>query len=203
MNPKLITRAVIIRHAPTEWNRQKRWQGSGVDPQLDSAGVAMARRFGKRFPVELHSPVVLSSPLQRSVQTAEAIISTMRPTTCVQIVDELKEFDAGKLEGLTEPEIEARWPEIAHAWRTGHAISPPGGETERDFVSRVSIGLRTICTELNTRDVLAISHIGVLRALRELVALPVVAIDPHLAGMHARRDASRGIVEWTNFAGAE
>lgn len=39
----------VFRHGETELNRQKRWQGSGTDCDLNAAGVRQAEELLEKF----------------------------------------------------------------------------------------------------------------------------------------------------------
>jgi broad specificity phosphatase PhoE len=78
-------------------------------------------------------------------------------------VADLNERHYGEISGLTALEIEERYPELMKEWRVGNPVEIPGGEAWQDFVDRVFRGLRHLSTLQGC--VLAIAHIGVLRAI--------------------------------------
>ena len=69
----MSTRLILIRHGRTEWNHDGRFQGQ-ADVELDAVGRAQAVAMASR--VALLAPgVLLSSPLVRARETADALAS--------------------------------------------------------------------------------------------------------------------------------
>ena len=62
----------VFRHGETELNRQKRWQGSGTDCDLNAAGVRQAEELLEKFRGK-KLEVIFSSPLIRARHTAEVV----------------------------------------------------------------------------------------------------------------------------------
>jgi broad specificity phosphatase PhoE len=156
----------LIRHGETEFNREGRYQG-GVDSALTELGLAQARAVGSRL-AELAgaSPGdwrIQSSPLARARRTAEIIAGAMRLAS-PSIDDRLVEVSYGALEGMTRPEAEARWPELAGS--SSLFGRSPGGESFEALSARVGAWLAEAAGESAT--VVAVSHAGVIRTLRGL-----------------------------------
>ncbi|MFV2031916.1 MAG: histidine phosphatase family protein, partial [Gammaproteobacteria bacterium] len=59
---------VLIRHGPTEWNVDKRIQGS-IDNPLSQAGIEQVSK--RKLSAEMLSLVWYTSPLRRARQTAQ------------------------------------------------------------------------------------------------------------------------------------
>src|SRR6185436_12672354 len=87
-----MTRLVILRHAPTAWNRDKRLQGR-TDVALDEEGVAVAARW--KIDPDWASYRILSSPLQRARMTAAILF----PDAEIGVDSRLVEMDFGGWEG--------------------------------------------------------------------------------------------------------
>lgn len=62
----------VFRHGETELNRQKRWQGSGTDCDLNAAGVRQAEELLEKFRGKKFE-IIFSSPLIRARHTAEVV----------------------------------------------------------------------------------------------------------------------------------
>ncbi|MGN6446954.1 histidine phosphatase family protein [Amnibacterium sp.] len=146
---------VLLRHGETEWSRTGKHTGSTDIPLTDEGErrasalrpVLADRRFG----------LVLSSPLQRAVRTAELAGFAGR----IELTDDLVEFDYGAYEGLTSAEIAEIRPGW-DLWRDG----APEGETAaavRVRVERVIARAQTVLDD--GHDVLLVAHGHVLRAL--------------------------------------
>jgi probable phosphoglycerate mutase len=67
-----MTRLVLVRHGQTEWNRVERFRGR-ADVPLNDLGRAQAEATGRRIAAEWQPNAIYSSPLSRSLKTAEAI----------------------------------------------------------------------------------------------------------------------------------
>ena len=75
---------------------------------------------------------IVSSPLRRALETAEAIAA--RTGAPIDLDARWQEADVGAVEGLTFLDIAARWPSLARRLADGDtAIDWPDGETAVDF----------------------------------------------------------------------
>ena len=89
----------VIRHGETAWNKVRRLQGQ-TDIPLAEEGIRLAKETGigmKDIPIDL----VISSPLQRALQTAECI--TEGRNIPIVYDDRLMEMCFGVYEGVTHP----------------------------------------------------------------------------------------------------
>jgi probable phosphoglycerate mutase len=149
-------RIAFIRHGLTHWNLQQRIQGR-TDTPLSDAG---RRQVGAwQLPVRLQPWAWYVSPLQRARQTAE-LLGGRRAS----IEPRLTEMHWGEWEGEFSAELRARLGDTVLANEArGLDFRPPGGESPRDVQGRVL----QWCTELtgNDRDVIAITHKGVIRVV--------------------------------------
>jgi broad specificity phosphatase PhoE len=151
----------IVRHGETTWARLGR-HTSRTDVPLTRRGREEAQVIGRQL-AEKTFAIVLSSPKRRALETARLAGFGDR----VEVTDDLLEWDYGRDEGRTTPEIRATrsgWT----IWRDG----PDGGETARDVAVRVD---RLIARVRGAEgDALAFAHGHVLRALTaRWLGLPV------------------------------
>ena len=147
----------FLRHGSTAWNEQGRMQGQR-DVPLSATGRAEVARW--RFPTCDGEPVEwLSSPLARAVETARAL-SGISP----EVVPALTEMDWGEWEGHRLADLRARFGGAFTAnERRGLDFRPPGGESPREVMARVTRWLDSIAE--SRRPIVAVTHNGVLRAL--------------------------------------
>ncbi len=124
----------IIRHASTAWNIEKRFQGSR-DIELSPEGRAEAGPWARGFP---EMDRIFSSPLKRAIQTTEIVF----PQKKYLVVPELRELQLGEWEGKTQQELQISNTE----WR-GLDFAPPGGESLRQVMERVTLFLKTLPPE--------------------------------------------------------
>jgi broad specificity phosphatase PhoE len=164
------TRLVLVRHGETEWSRTSRHTGR-TDIPLTDAGREAARELAAALSGRVFTRV-LSSPLQRAVETARLAGFGDR----VELDDDLREWDYGVYEGRTRVDIAQEIP----GWTVW---SKPiiGGETLDELGERAD---RVIDTLLPAGgDVLLFSHGHFLRVLaaRWIEAAPVTASRLELA----------------------
>ena len=107
---------------------------------------------------------VFASPLQRARRTAELLF----PDQQVTILDGLAERDIGEWEGRRWDELEQGWPDLARrAALDWLGTTPPGGESWRGFVERVTSAWNVICHA--DKPIAVVAHAAVNAALAELI----------------------------------
>ena len=157
-----MTRIVLIRHGQTAWNRIEKFRGQ-VDLPLDETGLAQAEATARR--VADWSPVaVYSSPLQRAVQTAQAI--AVRLGQEVQPMEGFVDINFGQLKGLTPDEARQQWPDIAGPWfKAPHTVTFPRGENLQIVRQRCMAAVRQIIKGHPEQTVAVVAHNVVNRVL--------------------------------------
>jgi probable phosphoglycerate mutase len=151
-----VSRLWLLRHGPTPWTEAKRIQGHSDIP-LSEAGRATVA--GWRLPPDLAALPLLCSPLARARQTAEALGRTPE-----RVEPRLAERSWGDWEGERLADLRARYGAgMVELEARGLDMRPPGGETPRELQAR----LAPLLAELGAarRDVLAVTHRGVIRAV--------------------------------------
>jgi probable phosphoglycerate mutase len=108
METQPTTTLLVIRHSETQWNAEQRYQGHGDSP-LTEIGRNQAATLGLRMKA-FQFNTLISSDLGRAQETA-AIIARYTGHT-VETDSRIRERNYGVLEGLTVPEIKARYSEI-------------------------------------------------------------------------------------------
>jgi len=156
------TRLIVIRHGETEWNREKRMQGT-TDTQLSDVGLSQAQALGRRLAARPFR-ALYSSDLSRARDTARAIAEH----TGIEIVADprLQERRFGIFEGLVAAEIVSRYPE-EHARFSSRDpdYEVPGGESARSFTRRCLGCLAEIADRHRGGEVVVVTHGLVLDAL--------------------------------------
>ena len=172
----MVGRVLFLRHAETPWNGARRWQG-WADVSLTKLGRKQTHTLGVHLK-DLDIDALWSSDLRRALETAE-IISATTGVSPVQQDADLRERDVGAWTGLTDAEIEQRWPGALAAWRARTLDRPPGGETTADVATRAGRVLRRLLDE--DQVVLAITHAGVIHQVEQLLGLRPSGV-PNLGG---------------------
>ena len=152
-------RLLLIRHAESVGNRERRLQGR-TDFPLTERGRHQAQELAaalSRLPVS----AVYSSPIRRAVDTAEAVAA--RLGLAVDIQAALQEYDFGELSGLTWPEIQERRPELIEQLLSDSPDYPhyPREEGRERFRERVCGALWGIADRhVKDEDVAGVTHAG-------------------------------------------
>ncbi|MCU0773027.1 MAG: histidine phosphatase family protein [Ideonella sp.] len=157
-----VTRLLAIRHGETAWNAKGRIQGH-LDIPLSEVGLGQARRLAHALATEPLA-AIYTSDLARARETAAPLAARLgleaRPDP------RLRERGFGCFEGMTFPEIEARWPEDHRRWRERDpAYGPPDGEVLADFYDRVVAAAAALCEAHRGEAVALVAHGGVLDCL--------------------------------------
>lgn len=172
----MSARVFLVRHAESEWNAQKRWQGQ-ADPELSDRGREEARTAASRLAGEVTR--IVSSDLRRAAVTAD-IFSEVLGLGPVERDERLREINVGEWSGLTSAEIDERWPGAIERWRRGEYVAS-GGEDRGEFRERILEAVRTHASR-DASPLVVVTHgaaIGVVE--RHLGVHPGVAV-PKLAG---------------------
>jgi len=156
------TRLIVIRHGETEWNREKRMQGT-TDTPLSDVGRIQARALGKRL-AGRGFDALYSSDLSRARDTARAIAEQ---TGRELVVDpRLQERRFGIFEGLLAAEIIARYPEEHARFASRDPdYEVPGGESASAFARRCLGCLAEIAGRHRGAEVVVVTHGLVLDSL--------------------------------------
>ncbi|MGI8588877.1 MAG: histidine phosphatase family protein [Chloroflexia bacterium] len=159
----------LVRHGLTAWNIAGRYQGWSDIP-LAREGKKQARQTAECFAVHralhgLEFGAIYTSPLWRAQQTAGIIGEWLNIEPLV--VPGLREMNGGAIEGLTEAEWQARYPELAPDWRdtSNLEFGWPGGETRRAFRARCLHTISSLLSQHAPSDhVIIVAHGGVIRS---------------------------------------
>lgn len=169
---------LLLRHGQSTWNAESRWQGQ-ADPPLSARGEEEARAAVGQL-AEVPFVRVLSSDLRRALDTARTLAAALHLP--VEVDARLREIDVGDWQGLTRPEIEARWPGELARWSAGISESPPGGESRAALVARTRVVLSEVAASSRPGDqVLLVAHGALIRHLDRALGLELRTV-PNLGG---------------------
>ncbi|WP_241990353.1 MULTISPECIES: histidine phosphatase family protein [Cryobacterium] len=149
----MITKFAIVRHGQTDWNLERRIQGS-TDIPLNSTGRSQAAETGLRLS-RRHWDAVVTSPLLRAHESARIIAGEL-DLPAPLVVPELTERHHGQIEGLTFAQRQARFPD---------GSSVPGLETRQAVLDRVLPALEDVARTYAGREVVVVCHGGVIGTL--------------------------------------
>jgi len=157
----LLLKLILVRHGNTAFNTEHRLTGQ-LDVCLSSIGELQAQAIATHLADEKIN-AILSSPLQRAIQTAHPIAQRLNKT--LQIVPWLAERNCGVLEGLTKTEMKARHPHSRKAYKNPHLNLPisGNGESANQFSRRVADGMHSLSRQYAGQSIIAVCHGGVVR----------------------------------------
>ena len=165
----------VARHGETDWNTAGILQG-WLDVPINEQGRRQAHELAESF-ADAGFSCVYSSPLSRSLETAEIITGRLRLPSPLRH-DGLKERNFGAIQGIPKAELAETNPVLLQQiLRRNPACSFEQGESMDDFANRVLDALRHIAEHHSGRRVLAITHGWVMDVItRHINELPRNAI---------------------------
>jgi probable phosphomutase (TIGR03848 family) len=187
---------ILVRHGRTPANAQGILAGWTPGVHLDDQGVAQAEAAAERLrPLSLST--IVSSPLERTVQTAEAIDRRQRRAPGIALDDRLGECRYGEWTNRPLAEL-AKSP----LWRTVQerpsAVTFPEGESLPQMQARALAAVHEWNARLGDRATYAIvSHGDVIKAIladalgTHLDQFQRIVVDP--ASVSVIRYGARGV----------
>ncbi len=160
----------LVRHGQTEWNTEGRKQGQS-DSELTGKGIAQAKANAKMLK-SLFGEVnhctdlrLISSPLKRARDSAKYIQSALGLTAkSLEIADEIMEIAYGNWEGLTNEDVDVRYPgqrKIRNQDRWNYIFD--GGESYGMVYDRVTSWMSGLAADVTN---VVITHDMVSRLMR-------------------------------------
>ncbi|MEV5649440.1 bifunctional RNase H/acid phosphatase [Nocardia sp. NPDC052254] len=159
------TRLLLLRHGQTALSVQRRYSGRG-NPELTELGREQAARAAKYLATKGDIAAVVSSPLSRARDTAQAAAQALNVP--VRVLDGLTETDFGEWEGLTFGEAAQRDPELHQRWLGDPSLPAPGGESFDRVRDRVEAARRDLVALYPGQNVVVVSHVTPIKTLLQL-----------------------------------
>ena len=153
-----MTSLYLVRHGETDWNRQRRIQGT-TDIPLNETGREQAARTG-RLLGRRSWDAILTSPLSRAVETADIIAGELGLGT-PEVLDDIAERAYGAAEGLGVTELARLFPDDTPV---------PGRESREELTARVIPALVRVASSHARQHVILTTHGGVIRAVLNAIA---------------------------------
>ncbi|MDF9872704.1 bifunctional RNase H/acid phosphatase [[Kitasatospora] papulosa] len=159
---------LLLRHGETALTPEKRFSGSGGgDPELSATGRRQAACAAEAFAARGTVQEIVSSPLRRCRETAEAVAGRLGLE--VRVEDGLRETDFGLWEGLTFAEVRERHGADLTAWLASPDVAPTGGgESFAEVAERVSAARDRLIARYAGRTVLLVTHVTPIKTLVRL-----------------------------------
>ena len=162
-----MSKLVIVRHGQSEWNKANIFTG-WIDVDLTEEGVAEAKRAGELLK-EYKFDEAFSSTLKRANRTLDIILDAIGQTHIpITHSEKLNERMYGDLQGKNKDECRVEFgEEQVHIWRRSFDVPPPGGESLKDTLERVTPYFENVIEpELRKgKDIIITAHGNSLRSL--------------------------------------
>ena len=175
----------VIRHARTEWNRDRRIQGWSDSP-LTAEGERQAELWANHLQA-MRWEAILASDTGRAQATARII--NRRLGLPLDIDSRLRELDWGRWTGRTVRQLRGEEPDVVAAQeRAGWDFQPPGGESRRAQLERSRQALLDAAAERPGAAILVVTHEGVIKSLAYFLkgdcAPPTERPEHHVYRLH-------------------
>ena len=158
-----MLRLFLIRHGETHWNQERRIQGSGSDIDLSEVGRRQAETLALLLRGEKIS-AIYSSPLKRALNTAQAIADYHHMS--IETVSDLREIEAGKLEGVSLASLGSTLSQFLVQWQHGEGlVKLPGGESLAELQERAWTAIQYVLERHGDGVVIIVSHCFVILSI--------------------------------------
>ncbi|WIE63442.1 histidine phosphatase family protein [Curtobacterium sp. MCLR17_036] len=148
----MTTLLYLVRHGETDWNAQRRIQGS-TDIPLNDTGRRQAAEAAELLARRSFDAVV-ASPLSRAAETGAIIADRLGLDTPAEYPG-LAERSYGEAEGLTDDEVAERYPHD----------DIPGRESRSALLARVTETLGEVAVRYDGGVVVVATHGAVIRSV--------------------------------------
>lgn len=172
----------VFRHGETDYNREKRCQGSGINPDINETGRRQAELLAEKMR-KIPLQAVFSSPLQRAVHTAEIVCRSKEIPLFVR--EDLRECFYGAAEGQLIEDIQKKYADVHENWHNPEVwnIAYPDGESKEDALRRVWRQIEKIAAEEPYQTAGIAVHAGTMGCLLNYLHFDFAKI-PNCAVFH-------------------
>jgi broad specificity phosphatase PhoE len=157
-----VTHFGLLRHAMTEWNRERRIQGQ-TDTALSPPGERQAAQWGQVLKAYRWNRILVSDA-RRALETAAIINESLEvPMECNPW---LREQDWGDWTGKTISQLKREAPLLLAAQEeAGWKFCPPGGEDRLTVRGRSLMAIAGASEKWGGERILVVTHEGVIKCL--------------------------------------
>jgi broad specificity phosphatase PhoE len=154
---------ILLRHGQTAANAAGLLLGR-EDPPLTELGRRQARALAQ-LPGVAGARRVVTSPLRRSMETAEQLVAARvgggRAATQVDLDDRWIEVNYGMYESMPLSQVPSS---LWATWRSDPSWAPEGGESLTEVGLRVRSACEDLAAEATDGDVVVVSHVSPIKA---------------------------------------
>lgn len=169
------TQLLLLRHGATALTAERRFSGSGGDPELTAEGREQIVLASAALTARGGIDVVVSSPLRRARESADIVAAALGLKVVVE--PGLAETDFGAWEGSTYAEIGEGWATELESWQRSTAVPPPDGESFDATLVRVRRARDQLLRTYAEQTVLVVTHVTPIKLLAALaLGVPTTTI---------------------------
>ncbi len=150
----------FTRHGKTQWNQERRFQGSNGDFPLLPQSYEEIKAFGKKVKY-VPFKAIYSSTAKRARDTAEGINKELARPVEIFYTDKLRELGLGTLEGQSIDEMYQKYPENLPNLRNHLDLydpSPFHGETIESAITRIETVVADAVAQHKNGPLLFVGH---------------------------------------------
>lgn len=156
----------LLRHGLTEWNEQKRVQGS-MDSPLSRNGQQQIRDWAEylqRHRAQDNWQRIIASDLGRVRQTVAILDEKLNLP--IHFDTRLREMNWGKWEGRRVKNVREQYGALIHEQeQLGWEFRPPDGESRKEVLQRARAALHDSAITWPEQNILVVCHLGVIKCL--------------------------------------
>src|SRR3984885_9786093 len=160
-----MSKFILVRHGESLGNRDRIYAVSPHELPLTELGYRQAQHAAQRIAELVHPRLVVTSAYKRAGETGRVLAGALGPPLHFEPDLHEREFGADRGRSydsfLTEPDYD---PQRPWAWK------PQGGESYEEVQARVAPILDRLAAAHTARDVVIVSHGGVMTTLWAYVA---------------------------------
>ena len=155
------TTVYLVRHGETPLTPFRKFSGDGpLNPGLTEKGFLEAGLVAKEV-TKFQADVLISSPLQRTRQTAEII---SKETGLAIHEDPIwMECSFGVWDGMSIDEVHQAFPVEYAKWLASTSYAPPEGESYESAMARALQGLLGLVDEYPGKKICVVTHNGIIK----------------------------------------
>jgi phosphoserine phosphatase len=170
-----MTKILLTRHGHVEGINPARFRGR-QPLALTAQGRAEAEALAWRIAGTWKTARIYTSPMERSVKTAEAIARACK-LAAAEARDDLNDIDYGAWQFKTFTDAKAEDPALFAAWfATPQLVRFPDGESLQNLAARTADALRYMLSRHARDTIVIVGHDSVNRALLlQLLDVPLSA----------------------------
>jgi probable phosphoglycerate mutase len=160
----------FTRHGESQANLLKVFSNQGLKHPLTPVGRGQVAALAERLQ-DQQVTRIYSSPVLRALETA--IILAVKLGVEYEVVEALREYDVGVLEGRSDPQSWQLWKEMAEAWLSHQRLEQrvEGGESYLEVRQRFLPFIERLTQEYGQTEahLVCVGHGGLYRLMLPLV----------------------------------